>query len=211
MKLSALRISLSLLFLFVIGSCGEQLGGGGGGGGAKETGIYLNVDSIAPRDEIPGKDTTRIDMTWNTDCSNDGSTTTDDIEKFGDHTATVTLSAARVPGATDSPAAGNWIQINRYTVEYTVSQGYSGPSFSNKEYTASVKTSVDGTASITAELMPVELKKTYVSSLGGTLTWSYGYPLYTVTYTFYGEDDRGRDVWARGFVTVEIGGFNNCS
>lgn len=192
------------LAIFVLNSCGEGMGGGGGGGGAKESGLYINVDSIAPKN-IQEEATSDIDMTWNTDCSGDGSTTTTDVEPFGSHTASVTLSAARVPGATDSPAAGSWIQINRYTVEYTVNQGSSGPSFLNKEYSESVKISAGGTATTTAQLMPKDFKTPYIS------TWNLGYPVYTVTYTFYGEDDRGRDVWARGFLTVTMGGFNNCS
>lgn len=202
------RISFLFSILLVITSCGD-IGGGGGGGGASDTGIYLNVNSIVPRDAIVGKDTSSIDMTWNQDCSNDGTTTITDIEKFGAHSATVTISATLLQGAT-SPPAGTKVFITKYKVEFTVSPGYSGPSFPTLEYNTNINVTVGGSSSTTVNLMTEELKKPYVSQLGGTGSWTFGLPVYTVTYTFYGQDDRGRDVSASAFKEVTIGGFNNC-
>lgn len=195
------RILFLSLILLAITSCGES-----GCGGASDTGICLNVDSIVPTD-IAGTDTSSIDMVWTTDC--DGDTTTDDPEEFGSHSATVTISATLLSGAT-SPPAGTKVVITRYKVEFSVSPGYSGPSFSTMEYYTTINVTVGGSTSATVNLMTEEMKKPYVPELGGTGSWTYDWPVYTVTYTFYGQDEYGNDVSASAFKEVTIGGFDNC-
>lgn len=200
------RTSFLFLILLAITSCGD-VGGGGGGGGAADTGIYLNVDTIVPTD-ISVTETPSIDMVWTQDCNADG--IADDPETpFGAHTATVTISAILLPGATSPPAATK-VVITKYRVEFTVSPGYAGPAFPTLEYNTNINVTVGGSSSATVNLMTEELKKPYVSQLGGTGSWTYGWPVYTVTYTFYGQDDQGNDVSASSFTTVTIGGFNKC-
>ncbi|HHL40584.1 MAG TPA: hypothetical protein ENJ37_08760 [Deltaproteobacteria bacterium] len=192
-------------------SCGDQTGGGGGGGSGS-SGIIFSVDKVVPRDLVSLADSWSVDMVWNTDCNGDG--TADDPELFGAHGADITLTAKHMDGVTVPPAA-RFLTITHYTVEYSIVTGYTGPSFPTRTYYESLmielQTGLRGNATMSVKLMPEDLKRTYVPALGGSQTWTYGYPEYNVVYTFYAQDEYGNDLMTKAFAVVTLGNFNACS
>ncbi|MFQ5901581.1 MAG: hypothetical protein ACE5IH_08505, partial [Thermodesulfobacteriota bacterium] len=112
---SLLKVVIFSALILILYGCGD-IGGGGQGGGSGDSGLYLAVTSIMPKD-VSDTTTSDVDVVQNPDCNGDG--TADDPETFGAHDADVTLSLSLVEGATSPPAADT-VYITRYTIDYTV-------------------------------------------------------------------------------------------
>lgn len=201
------------LSLVVMTSCGEDSGGGGGGGGSGESGVYLDVMELEPIDNATDEDTANVDIVRTADC--DGDSETVDPEIFSGHNANATFAATLIAGVDDeddeSQVVAEFVEIFSYTVEYTLVSG-TGPAFPDTTYFESITVLTDGNTfeGFLVNLMPLDLKAAFEISLGGS-GWPYSYPVYSLTYTFYAEDEYGNDLWTRAFTTVTVGDFDNCT
>lgn len=194
-------IFIALLSVALYG-CGD-IGGGGSCGGSGDSGLCLVVESIEPT--YNGSPTSSVDMfmSWCEVGEDEW-----DIEFFAAHPAEVKLRADTVPGV-DAAIASPWIQIYRYTVTFNLISGAgTGPLLPSANYDMSKNILADGSYTFTADMVTMGMKTDLVMDNWIDGTW--GFPMYTVTYTFFGEDAFGRDVSATAFETLTLGAFNNC-
>jgi hypothetical protein len=193
------------------GGAGDTLGGGGCGGGAAVAGVVLCVDSIEPI--YLGSPTPSVDIFQgsfaNGQCANAG-----EVEIFTDHGGRVTLSAQLAQGATQPPASRN-VTITHYTIEYTANSGVIGPTVrptGNLFETMTITvgpTGFPGSVQRDLALMTTTQKTTFLLDLGLNGGFDGIARPYTVTYTFYGQDQFGNQLVARGFTQVVIGSYLN--
>lgn len=200
-----LKGSFGCLLLLTLASCG---GGGssdgiGGvcGGGSSVSGIVLCVDSVIP--EYDDTLTPSVDIVQN--LCEDGT-----AEPYFDHSARVTLSATLASGATQPPVSTS-MSITRYVIDYTANPGVIGPAIASKTHFETITIPVTGTATRDINLMTTQQKEQFLFDLGNAGAFDGKYRDYSVTYTFYGLDQFGNNLTARGFTQIVIGNYDNCS
>jgi hypothetical protein len=210
-KAVRLRIWLSLGATAVLGAalgCG-QVGGAGQCNGVDVVGACVTVDSVVPTDPVGfGGPTPDVDAKQEADCDGDPSTV--DPEKFGEHEATVTISAALMTGV-NSPPAPAFITFTSYTIEYVPSSTnlVATPALTAQSFgPTSLKVNTDGSqAPFTLEFVNFQTKKEYVDG-GGSL---YPPASYSAKYTLKGTSQFNDDVVLIGSTTFNIGDYNNCA
>jgi len=204
-----LSVLIATLFLW---NCG---GGGGSGspgsGGTEDLGVIVDV-TIIPR--YLDEDTYSVDAFQNPDC--DGSPDTNDPEDFEDHIATATFTARLVnPNTTFKPGK---LYIEKYTIEYRKANDSLGapPIEMDTRYQTIVITPPEGNdeSSVTATVVFVDLirkMKYYDDILSGVYSYSPGYlNNYTAIYTFYGQNEFGKNFKIVATVPFQIGNFDHC-
>ncbi len=206
-RVSMLKGSFGLLLLLGLAACGgggdTGAGGGGGcGGGATVAGIVLCADSVAPK--YNGTLTPSVDIVQ-------GICTDGTPEPYFEHQATVTISARLATGATIPPVSPT-VTITRYVIDYTANPGVVGPTIrSTGDIFDTITVAVGGSTSRDVQLMGINQKSQFLFDLGGAGAFDGSFRRYAVTYTFYGQDQFGNNLTARGFGQVEIGNFQNCA
>ncbi|OGI43484.1 MAG: hypothetical protein A2150_05185 [Candidatus Muproteobacteria bacterium RBG_16_64_11] len=199
--------SFGLMLLFGLAACGgggdTGAGGGGGcGGGAGVAGIVLCADSVAPK--YNGVLTPSVDIVQNL-CT-DGTP-----EPYFDHQATVTITATLATGATIPPVSPT-VTITRYVIDYTANPGVVGPTIqSTGNLFDTITVAVGGSTSRDVQLMTTQQKERFLLDLAGAGAFDGIFRSYAVTYTFYGQDQFGNNLTARGFGQVVIGNYQNCA
>jgi len=206
-------LSLLLAGLLALAGCGgggngNSLGGGGCGGGAEVTGVSVCVDEVSP--SYNGEATNQVDVVQdNSACTGDA------IEYFSDHVADVTISARLVQGATQPPASTS-VVFTHYTVDYTPipipaasTPGIAtlGPIYETIPITVPASPTSSGSATRTLALMTILQKQVFLNDLGYGGAFDGTQRLYSVTYTFYGQDQHGTPVVARGFTQIYLGSY----
>jgi hypothetical protein len=206
-KARAWRVWLSLGATAVLGAalgCG-QVGGAGQCNGVEVTGMCVTVDSIQPTDTVTGfGDTSSVDAFQNPDC--DGDPATSDAEKFGDHSAKVTISANFMKNVT-SPPAPAFVTFTGYTVQYVASttNTVAAPGMTTQTFSDSWKVNADESVTKTLDLVILQTKDEYVKGGG-----SKSPAIYTAKYTISGTSQFNQDVVLIGTTSISIGDYNLC-
>ncbi len=196
---------LGAMLGLILAGCGE-VGGSGQCNGVDVIGACVTIDSIQARDAVNAADTTSVDVSQNADC--DGDPTTVDPEKWGDHSGSVTVSLALMPGV-DSPPAPAFVTLTSYTVEYFPSptNTVSAPPLTTMAFSASnVKVNAGESVTTSLQLVPTQTKVEYRNS-GGSLVPA---AIYTAAYTIHGTSQFNQDFVLKGQVGIELGSFDNC-
>lgn len=205
-RVSKIKGSFGLLLLLGLAACGggggNDIAGGGCGGGATVSGIVLCVDNVQP---LYNKVlTSNVDIVQ-------GICTDGTPEPYFDHQATVTISASLATGATQPPVS-TVVTLTRYVIDYTANPGVVGPTIrSTGDLFETISLPVAGTASRDLRLLTTQQKEQFLLDLGLAGAFDGIYRGYAVTYTFYGQDQYGNNLVARGFGQVIIGNYQNCA
>ncbi len=190
------------------GGNGNTLGGGGCGGGAEVSGVAVCVDLVMPF--YNSANTNQIDLIHDS-----SHCTSPQIEFFSDHSVNVTLSARLVQGATQPPASTS-VVFTHYTIDYTPipSPGTStpgiaslGPIYETMTVNVPSTAATAGTVTRTLALMTLQQKDVFLTDLGYGGAWDGVQRNYSLTYTFYGQDQHGNPLVARGFTQVFVGSY----
>lgn len=191
-----------LLGLSACGGGGGSVGGGGCGGGANVSGVLLCVDNVQPvYDQV---------LTPNVDIFR-GVCPDFTAEPYFDHAARITISGSLATGATQPPASTS-ITLTHYVVDYTANPNVTGPTIrSTGNLFETIVVPVAGTVTRDVRLMTTQQKETFLFDLGKAGAFDGIYRGYSVTYTFYGQDQTGNNLVARGFTQVVIGNYDNCA
>lgn len=211
-RVSILKGSFGLLMLLALSACGGggsggggDIGGGGCGGGAAVSGIVLCVDNVQP---LYNKVLTpNVDIVQGI-CDVGPPIV---VEPYFDHQATVTISASLATGATQPPVS-TVVTLTRYVIDYTANPGVTGPTIrSTGNLFETITVPVAGNVARDLVLMNTQQKEQFLLDLGRAGAFDGIYRGYTVTYTFYGQDQYGSNLTARGFGQVIIGNYQNCT
>jgi hypothetical protein len=192
--------------LLGLGACGggggSDIGGGGCGGGAAVSGIVLCVDNVQPLyNQVL---TSNVDIVRVT-CT-DGTP-----EPYFDHQATVTISAALASGATQPPVS-TVVTLTHYVIAYTQNPGVVGPNIQTTgNLFETISVPVAGTVTRDLVLMNTQQKQQFLLDIGRAGAFDGIFRGYAVTYTFYGQDQFGTNLTARGFGQVIIGNYQHCA
>lgn len=197
------KAALVLIPIFLLSSCGGDLGGGGACGGAEDSGICLSVMSIDPT-SVDGTSTSDVDAIQNICPSGDP-------EIFGSHPADIVMTATTID---PTFVVADFVLITDYTIEYTLQAGV-GPNLNPgglpQSYSRSTRIDIDkgvgGLAGLVDEsfaFMPLLVTNDL------WITWPGGYPRYTATYTFNGRDSFDNPVSFRAFRDFTLGDFDRC-
>lgn len=189
-------------------SCGsgDEAGGGGSCGGADETGVCLSVTLIAPVN-LDAAFTHDVDVNFIPDC--DLTTPALEVEPFTEHFADITFTASLVEG---NPVNAAFVRVTNMTITYTLNPNtpFVGPAIATLTTGANVEVPVGTSVVQNLSLMNFQQKDDFTPLAGFNSSVPFTYPSYTVTYTFTGEDNFGRDVSASGSTEVTIGAYSNC-
>jgi hypothetical protein len=178
------------------------------GGGSSVSGIVLCVDSVTPvYNQVL---TPSVDIVQDI-CTPATLTTPAVLEPYFDHSARVVLSATLASGATQPPVSTS-VSITRYVIDYTANPGVTGPTIrSSGDLFETITIPVTGTATRDIELLNTQKKERFLFDLGRAGAFDGIYRAYAVTYTFYGVDQLGNSLVARGFTQIVIGNYDNCA
>lgn len=210
MRITAGRIWLPFAATAFVGlamGCG-QIGGAGQCNGVNITGMCVTVDSIQPTDTVTGfGDTSDVDAFQSADC--DGDPATSDPEKFGKHSAKVTISATLMTGVS-SPPAPAFVTWTGYTIDFVASSTnlVSAPSLSSQAFAAdNLKVNADTPTTWTFEFVPSQTKSEYANNSGPQ--WPPA--TYSAIYTFKGETQFKQDVEIKSSASFNIGNYDLCA
>lgn len=204
-RVSMIKGSFGLLMLLALSACGGgggDVGAGGCGGGATVSGVVLCVDIVQPlyNDVL----TPSVDIVQ-------GICTDGTPEPFREHQARVTISGSLATGATQPPASTS-ITLTRYVIEYTQSSGVAGPTIrTTGNLFETITVPVTGNATRDILLMTFDQKEKFLFDIGLAGVFDGNFRGYAVTYTFYGQDQTGNNLVARGFTQVSIGNYQYCT
>jgi hypothetical protein len=178
--------------------------GGEGCGGVEDIVSCVSVSSIQPV-STAGEDSSDVDVTFNTDC--DGDPTTSDPELFGSHDARVTFTNTTFPTASGSFA----VSIERVRITYQVNNcpPLAGcpplPELNQAVSLAIPEDSADVPGIF--PLVPISTKNEFLA-LGGSAN---AFPSYTANYVFTARTQSFSDTFTvRGATNFVIGAFNVC-
>jgi hypothetical protein len=196
--LGLLGMTLGLL------GCSSDVGGSGQCGGSNNSDACLQITQIVP--VYLGQASSNVDAQQDM-CT---TATTAVPEPFTDHSATVTILNAPLPGV--GPTAVTSVTLQDFSVSYTLNScpatSVGCPPLDTLVVVPgqTITIAARGSADITLPFVPLAKKLEYVNK-GGSLT---AFPSYTATYIIAGTDAFDNAVSVRGSAQFTIGDFNNC-
>jgi hypothetical protein len=190
-------IGLSLPFLLL--ACGGGLGSPGSTG-SEDTNVLWEAQ-IEP--ELDGQVNVNTISAPDTQIANCPGGNIDAL--LHDHMAEVSLTARKIHP--ELPAGTQ--HIEGYRIQYSSSDPNAPPlsEFSTQHSVDVALTNSDSAqATFTAYLVPIEQKQEFYWA---STDYSY-FPVYTATYTFYGQDSYGNDFSFKASTSFTIGYFEEC-
>ncbi len=205
------RAGLFIALIFLVGGCGDRIGGSGQCGGVDLNGVCVGVVSIQPTDDVTGfGDTSDVDAyrLITGDCNADG--TANDPEPFGRHAILVTFTMSNISTVDDEePALPDFVTITGYTIDYSLNpNSSSGPPLTTRDFTGpTILVELDETVIETLRFVEIDTKTEYRNNqpLGSTV-----FPSYTATYTFRGTDQFNNPLTLVAHAQFTIGDFDLC-